>query len=666
MTADCGAVEAGEPDPRVFGDPRVVAECFEDLPAHVFVFEGPDHVIAAVNRAARAMLRPGRRVVGLPVREALPEVDGQRLADVLDKVYTSGRTLSEREWRILVDDNGDGRLEECYLDFTAMPTRPRDGAACGVVVHAMDVTDVVAARQTAEAQATAFERRYQAALDEVMALQRNLLPKRLPVLPGLGIAARYLVADREQGAGGDWFDAVSLGDGRVGLVVGDVVGSGPQASAAMGQLRAVLMELMLDGFELPEVLVRLDRFVARVPEARASTVCLAVLDSTDGRLDYICGGHPPPLVLAADGQAHYLPVGPGGPLGVVATTTPVPVQSVRLQTGDAVLLYTDGLVERPDRPLQQGLDLLRVVADEVLARDTPPMMAAVAADRVCELTVERMTRDGHTDDVTVLAVQWTGTHPPPFDADLPALPGALAGLRTPLGDWLTLLGGGNDDALAVQLAVLEAVSNVIEHAYADDAGSVRVEGLLDGAGRVCMTVTDTGRWAPPPVHPGNRGRGFALIRGCMDTVEIDSAANGTSVLMDRELSRLPAVSSDSDGPRRSAASGDAGFRVEIIEVSPPQVAVHGPIDLCTAAELQQRLLEASRGGVLPLVVNLTGVSHLASAGVQLLYQLAEQMAGDGRRLQLIGPTGTAANQVLALTGLSEVAEIVESFEELLS
>ncbi|ODU05195.1 MAG: hypothetical protein ABS81_08240 [Pseudonocardia sp. SCN 72-86] len=400
MTLDCRAAQAGGPDPRVFGDPRVVAECFEDLPAHVFVFEGPEHVVAAVNRAVRAVLRPGRRVVGLPVREALPEVDGQRLAEVLDTAYTGGRTVSGREWRVVVDDDGDGRLAELYLDFTVVPTRPGNGAARGVVLHAMDVTDVVAARRTAEAQATAFEQRYQAALDEVMALQRTLLPERLPVLPGLGIAARYLVADREQGAGGDWFDAVPLGDGRVGLVVGDVVGSGPRASAVMGQLRAVLMELLLDGSELPEVLARLDRFVARVPGATASTVCLAVLDPADGRLDYACCGHPPPLVLAADGQARYLPVGPGGPLGVVATTTPVPVQSMRLRAGDVVLFYTDGLVERPDRPLQQGMDLLRVVADEARAPGTSSMPAAAAADRLCELTVERMTRDGHTDDVT--------------------------------------------------------------------------------------------------------------------------------------------------------------------------------------------------------------------------------------------------------------------------
>ncbi|WP_214369020.1 STAS domain-containing protein [Pseudonocardia sp. H11422] len=150
----------------------------------------------------------------------------------------------------------------------------------------------------------------------------------------------------------------------------------------------------------------------------------------------------------------------------------------------------------------------------------------------------------------------------------------------------------------------------------------------------------------------------------MDTVEIDSTATGTAVLMDRELSRLPAVGTDGVGPRPAVASGEDGFRVETVEVSPPLVAVRGPIDLATATELHRRLQDAGRGGVLPLAIDLGSVNHLASAGVQLLYQLAEQMAADGRRLRLIVPTGTAAHQVLALIALNQLTDIVETLEGL--
>jgi anti-anti-sigma factor len=663
VTAQGRARGADEPDPRVFGCPKAVAACFEELPAAVFVFTGPDHVFTAVNRAARAMVGPDRDVVGRRYRDAIPEEPGQRMAEQLDDAYRTGRPVSGQEWRVLLDNNADGELEEFYLTFTIVPIRDPDGDVAGLVSHVLDVTAAVSARRAAEAQATAFEHRYQAALDGVMSLQRSLLPERLPVLPGVELAARYLAADSEQGAGGDWFDAVPLGDGRLGLVVGDVVGSGPRASAVMGQLRAVLMELLLEGLAIPEVLARLDRFVARVPGAAATTLCLAVLDPADGRLDYACCGHPPPLVLSADGQAGYLPAGAMGPLGVVAATRPVVVQTALLQATDVLLLYTDGLVESPDLPLRRGLDLLAGVAAAARARGTPSMMAAAAPERVCELTVERMTRKGHTDDLTLLAVQCGGARPEPLHAELRAFPGALAPLRARLDDWLNALGGSDEDTLAIRFAVLEAVSNVIEHAYSGDAGSVLVEGLHDDEGRICMTVSDTGRWVPPPVRANDRDRGFALIRSCMDTVEIDRTDSGTTVLMDRTLSRRPVVGPDSVSPRRAAGAGEDGFRADIIDVHPPHVAVNGPIDLSSAVELLRRLEDASRGGVLPLTIDLTGVNHLASAGVQLLYQLAEQMAADGTRLRLIAPTGTAAHQVLTLTALHQFTEIVEELQD---
>jgi hypothetical protein len=122
----------------------------------------------------------------------------------------------------------------------------------------------------------------------------------------------------------------------------------------------------------------------------------------------------------------------------------------------------------------------------------------------------------------------------------------------------------------------------------------------------------------------------------------------------------PTVNLDPASPPRTAASGEAVFRVEIIDYSPPHIAVHRPIDLSTAAELHRHLRETSRGGLLPLTVDLTNVSHLAGAGVQFPHQEAEQMAADGRPLQLIAPTGTAAHQVLTLTALNQLADIVEA------
>jgi serine phosphatase RsbU (regulator of sigma subunit) len=153
----------------------------------------------------------------------------------------------------------------------------------------------------------------------VAELQEALLPTALPVLPRARIAARYLEAGHEQRAGGDWFDAIPLAGGRVALVVGDVVGHGVAASAAMGQLRAVLAELLAAGEDLGHVLRRADAFAARMPALRAATLALAVLDPAGGQLRYATCGHPPPLVIDTGGTARYL-AGPGtGPLGTGST-----------------------------------------------------------------------------------------------------------------------------------------------------------------------------------------------------------------------------------------------------------------------------------------------------------------------------------------------------------
>jgi serine phosphatase RsbU (regulator of sigma subunit) len=161
-----------------------------------------------------------------------------------------------------------------------------------------------------------------------------LLPTALPVLPRARIAARYLVAGSEQPTGGDWFDAIPLADGRIALVVGDIVGQGVAASAAIGQLRAVLAELLTAEADLVRVLERTDAFAARTPALRAATLALAVLNPADGTLRYTTCGHPPPLVVSADGVAAYLDGAGSGPLGT--GSSPVLASAV-LAPGELVL-----------------------------------------------------------------------------------------------------------------------------------------------------------------------------------------------------------------------------------------------------------------------------------------------------------------------------------------
>src|SRR5262249_30103621 len=153
-----------------------------------------------------------------------------------------------------------------------------------------------------QARAAEVQRRYEQARDVIDALQRELLPGGVPVLPRLEVAASYLLADVETAAGGDWFDALAFEDGRVALGGGDVVGHGISASATMGQLRVLLRERLSATGDLLTALDALNLAARWIPGARAATVCVAVLDPTTGALSYCTAGHPAPLLLPVDGE----------------------------------------------------------------------------------------------------------------------------------------------------------------------------------------------------------------------------------------------------------------------------------------------------------------------------------------------------------------------------
>ncbi|MDD7938996.1 SpoIIE family protein phosphatase [Actinomycetospora lutea] len=624
---------------------------FEQQPDPVFVFTGPEHVVAAANAAARRMVGD-RSIVGRKYREAVPDVESQRMTELLDRAFHTTQPVIVRERQVLIDQDVGGSPVEYVRTFTVTPNFGTDATVVGVTAHITDPTREVAERRTEQSRTREAEHHYEQARDVVVALQRSLLPDALPVLPGTQLAARYLVAGSELAAGGDWFDAIPQLEGRVGLIVGDVVGHGARASATMGQLRAVLTGYLIEGATVAEALARLDRFVARRPAATATTVCLAVLEPRSGELSYACCGHPPPLLLPARGKAHYLPESSGGPLGTASP--PPPAQTVRLAPGDMLLFYTDGLIERRDRSVDAGLAQLRQSADEALAAGDTSTVGGATVDRVCESVIEAMTREDYTDDVSLLGCQLTTTALEPFHSTLPAEARALATLRRETAVWLDTLGASVDDVECLHLALGEAVANCIEHAYPAGRGKVTVDGYLDDAGRVCLTVTDTGTWRPPPADPGVRGRGLVMLRQFMDSVEVDISGPGTVVLMERTLRRFPVLavssptSSDSTDPEQPCS-------IETTSSDPLQIRVTGALDVATTPTLRRHLDHATRGGAVPVTLDLTAVDQLGSAAVLLLHELAEQTTVDHHPLRIIAPPGATARQVLNLTGLDHLA-----------
>ncbi len=252
--------------------------------------------------------------------------------------------------------------------------------------------------------------------------------------------------------------------------------------------RELLQDRLDDGADPASALAAADRFARRVPAAHAATVCVAVLDPDTGDLAYCTAGHPPPLVLPAGGEPRYLPGTGGAPLG---TGGSFPVGADRLSPGDVLLLYTDGLLERPGRthPVSAA-ELAQAAADSAAGRALHDP-DATAAERVCSQTVELLVRaTGHQDDITLLAVQRVPV-PERLTLSLPTDPAALGPTRVALADWLGALGATDGDTFVLQHAVGELMTNAIEHAT--EASTVEIEVELTATGEIEATVTDHGR-----------------------------------------------------------------------------------------------------------------------------------------------------------------------------
>ncbi len=626
-------------------DPLLVA--VDQVPFIMAVCEGPDLRVLSLSAATRAVL-PGREWAGRPIREVISDLIGQQFVDAYYEVYRTGEPVTGQEWRAHLD-MPDGSVHEMYANFTITPWLDASGARRGVIGVGFDVTGMVRQRQAAAAEAAHLQRRYEQSRDVVTALQRELLPAGLPVLPGLEVAASYLLAEADTAAGGDWFEAIAQRDGRVALIVGDVVGHGVGASGVMGQLRAVLRDRLDDGAGIIEALGAADRLALRSPGAHATTICMAVLDPMTGEVAYCTAGHPPPLVVSPGGDTRYLPGTGGMPL---ATGGAFPVAAARLAPGEMLLLYTDGILERPGRTNPAAAAELAHVAADTAAGRALRDTASTAAERVCAQAVELLVRaTGHADDITLLAAQRVPV-PAGLTLDLPADAAALGGARDRIGDWLDSIGATRHDAFLLQHALGELMANAIEHAASASPSNVVVRAELTAAGQIEASVRDHGAWREPSRAP-NRGRGLALATQLVDSLRVAPSPDGTVARLTHALSRPARMLDRRDpAPVRLLSPPATGFRiVEQPGDDEAAVRIEGPFDAVTAGPARQELLRRSRGGTVPMSVDLTAVTHLSSAGVSALHHVAGQHNSPRAPLSLRAAAGSPAQLILELVAL---------------
>ena len=323
--------------------------------------------------------------------------------------------------------------------------------------------------------------------------------------------------------GGDWYDVIPLADGSVGVVMGDVVGRGIGAASLMGQLRNALRAYALEGYGPGTVLERLDRLVQSLTPGRMATLFYLVLEPDGRRATFANAGHPPALVVPAEGEPHLLTGTRGVPLGVLPYAS---FEEGETEIGplSTVVVYTDGLVELRGIPLDERLALLKSLASEDFE----------GPNELCDrLLAELLPEGAGSDDVAVLALTTAPAAGDHLMMTLPAVPEALITARRALRNWLTEVGAGPEALYDVTLATGEACTNAIEHAYAPGDASFDIEALR-GEDDVRVIVRDYGQWRPP--RGQNRGRGLKLMETLMDDVQIRRDDAGTTIEMRRRLS----------------------------------------------------------------------------------------------------------------------------------
>jgi CHASE3 domain sensor protein/anti-sigma regulatory factor (Ser/Thr protein kinase) len=393
-------------------------------------------------------------------------------------------------------------------------------AAVAYAEATLDTLAPIVGEAIARAQLFEGEQQIAATLQNAMLGQERTDDERVSV------AARYRAASQDLFVGGDWYDCIELANDRLALIVGDAVGHGVEATAAMGQLRSAAAGLA-EAVSDPAVLMRhLETFARRTPAATCATCLIVILDLAAPRVQYVSAGHPPALVIDPDGTTTFLDDVQGPPLaaGVIDRRRHSGERSIEF--GTTVVLYTDGLVERRRESIDVGLERLRATA----ARDR-----AQPVEEMCDRLLRDLLTEETIDDVAIVAVRLEQARSHRFTRRIDSDPAKLGPLRHDFARWLDEWSVPSERADGMLVAVGEAVANSVEHAYPlAEPGVVVLDAGIDDDDMLRVTVRDHGTWREPVADP-MRGRGRQLMKEFADEFEIRSEPVGTLVSLSFNL-----------------------------------------------------------------------------------------------------------------------------------
>ena len=288
----------------------------------------------------------------------------------------------------------------------SIPLARRDGSQIGAMGFAWRSSPVFEVKLDRALHAVALlvteivERaeRYDAEHEMIADLHQRLISE-LPEVAGLRSSARYLPSGRSAVIGGDWYEGLLISPHTLAIVVGDVVGHGLAAAADMALIRGMITALIHDGVTVGEVFVRVSRVLERRPENVLATAAIVLVDMAAASLTYSTAGHPPPLLVRPDGSTMLLDDANSPMLGVrlsrpVSKTVPFPA-------GSQLIMYTDGLVERRDRPFFEGIDELV----QILSHRPPRLDQAESIDQI----IHTLAGENPADDIAIVLIENTGT-----------------------------------------------------------------------------------------------------------------------------------------------------------------------------------------------------------------------------------------------------------------
>ncbi|HEV2637793.1 MAG TPA: PAS domain S-box protein [Actinocrinis sp.] len=467
--------------------------------------QAPDGTITFWNAAAH-------RMYGISAAEAIgrsastlapagrPDEVGIRLEQLL-----RGRRIEPFE---TVHATSAGGLVD--VDVTLWPVRDRTGQIVAASAIVRDVGD----RKQAEAELQCL---YQAQRHVALTLQRSLMGRPVEI-PGMATASRYTPATLGAGVGGDWFDLISLGAGRVGILIGDVMGRGLEAAAVMGQLRSAAHALAKAGLPPRELVRALDSVVADLPD-QIVTCCYLEVDPDAGELTVCSAGHLAPLMIEPDASVRRILAPISVPLGV--GDIPHQQATFAFTPGSALALYTDGLVETHDRDIDVQIDILAETLHAALSSGADLEEAADAA-----LHTLLPDTAGYDDDVTLLLALLPERSLARASVELASEPGAVRVGRqfvvSRLQEW-----GCAALSDTARLLVSEVLTNAVRHGI----GPINLR-LRRNDRDLTIEVTDRATIVPHPrqaEEEDESGRGLLLVEALTDHWGTRPTEDGKSV-----------------------------------------------------------------------------------------------------------------------------------------